>query len=290
MRDDTATGSAPGPVPLNDAVRRASARSLLLTIMGEFVLPFGGKAWTSSLLNGVADLGVSAAAARQALMRMSHVGWIRTSREGRRARVELTPDGAELLETGSRRIYGFGRSDPQWDHRWILIHSTVPADQAAARDRLRTRLAWNGFGYVGGGLWLSPRADRLDVAREILAEESLETDAVVIVGGPPHGEDPRRLVRLGWDLDAVDDDYARFVDHFGALNPDGPEGSFVALASMVQSFRRFPFADPGLPSELLPAEWNGHRAVELFAARRAEWLPGARCRWTELEQDGAVSR
>ncbi|HEC10712.1 MAG TPA: PaaX family transcriptional regulator [Acidimicrobiales bacterium] len=258
--------------------------------MGEFVLPAGGAAWTSALLGGVADLGVSPAAARQALMRMSHNGWIRTSRQGRRARVELTPEGVDLLQTGSQRIYGFGVPDSDWDHRWVLIHSTVPADQAAARDRLRTRLAWNGFGYVGGGLWLSPRADRVDDARRILAAEHLDSDAVVIVGGPPHGEDPRRLVDLGWDLAAVDGEYARFIADFDPLRPDGPAGCFVALTALVQSFRHFPFADPDLPAELLPPGWNGHRAVELFARRRAEWLPGARARWDELERGAAAAR
>ena len=269
---------------------RASARSLLLTVMGEFVLPSGGAAWTSSLVAGVGELGVSPAAARQALMRMAHVGWIRTSRDGRRARVELTPEGVDLLETGSRRIYGFGVADPDWDRRWVVIHYSVSAHQAAARDRLRTRLAWNGFGYVGGGLWLSPRAERVEEARAILAAEGLDSEAVVVVGGPPHGDDPRRLVGLGWDLDAVDEEYARFVEEFSALDPDGPDGQFVALATLVQSYRHFPFADPGLPPELLPPEWNGHRAVELFSRRRAEWLPGARAHWEHLEAGAANSR
>jgi len=277
----------PGVTP---TAGRASARSLLLTVMGEFVLPSGGSAWTSSLVAGVGDLGVSPAAARQALMRMSHAGWVRTNREGRRARLELTPEGVDLLDTGSRRIYGFGTSELSWDHRWVLIHYSVSADQAAARDRLRTRLAWNGFGYVGGGLWLSPRAERVEAARAILAAEGLDSEAVVVVGGPPHDDDPRRLVALGWDLAAVDQQYAHFIEEFGTLDPTGPEGHFVALTSLVQSFRHFPFADPGLPPELLPPGWNGHRAVELFAERRATWLPGARARWDELETGAAAAR
>ena len=43
------------------AERRAvagSSRGLLMTLLGEFVLPSGGSAWTQTLLRGLATLGV----------------------------------------------------------------------------------------------------------------------------------------------------------------------------------------------------------------------------------------
>ncbi len=33
---------------------------------------------------------------------------------------------------------------------------------------------------------------------------------------------------------------------------------------MLTAWRRLPYADPGLPLELLPAGWNGLRAEQLF--------------------------
>src|SRR5689334_24942964 len=85
----------------------ASARSLLLTVLGEFVLPAGRPVWTSALLDLLADLDVAEKAARQAIMRSADSGWIEASRIGREARWSLTPAGTELLREGTERSYGF---------------------------------------------------------------------------------------------------------------------------------------------------------------------------------------
>jgi phenylacetic acid degradation operon negative regulatory protein len=33
---------------------------------------------------------------------------------------------------------------------------------------------------------------------------------------------------------------------------------------LIQDYRHFPFRDPDLPPELLPVDWRGRRAHELF--------------------------
>ena len=47
-----------------------SSRGLLTTVLGEFVLPTGGAAWTRTLLHALDPLGVREKAARQALARL----------------------------------------------------------------------------------------------------------------------------------------------------------------------------------------------------------------------------
>src|SRR5690242_14039810 len=85
----------------------ASARSLLLTVLGELVLPTGAPVWTSALLDLLADLGVAEKAARQAILRTADSGWIEPRRSGRETRWSLTPSGERLLREGTARIYGF---------------------------------------------------------------------------------------------------------------------------------------------------------------------------------------
>ena len=51
-----------------------SARGLLLTVLGEFVLPAGGLAWTSALIDVLGRLGIEEKATRQALMRTASDG------------------------------------------------------------------------------------------------------------------------------------------------------------------------------------------------------------------------
>jgi phenylacetic acid degradation operon negative regulatory protein len=81
--------------------------------------------------------------------------------------------------------------------------------------------------------------------------------------GPLHG-------RVGewWDLPAVAGLYDEFVaEHRGLtrLSSPDPARAFTAYVPMLTSWRRFPYLDPGIPLELLPEDWPGIRAGELFA-------------------------
>jgi phenylacetic acid degradation operon negative regulatory protein len=44
----------------------------------------------------------------------------------------------------------------------------------------------------------------------------------------------------------------------------------------VTDWRQLPYADPGLPPDLLPADWNGVRAADLFAELRSVLAEPAR--------------
>ena len=78
-----------------------SARGMLLTLLGEFVLPAEGVAWTSAVLAAFERLGVAEKATRQALMRTSNAGWLTPDKVGRRTRWQLTPAARRLLTDGS---------------------------------------------------------------------------------------------------------------------------------------------------------------------------------------------
>src|SRR5262245_6364456 len=80
-----------------DTVGAASARSLLLTVLGEFSLPSARPVWTSALVGVMAGPGVEEKAARQALAGTAADGWIEPLRDGRRVRWDLTAPGRRLL-------------------------------------------------------------------------------------------------------------------------------------------------------------------------------------------------
>src|SRR3954454_12121208 len=110
---------------MNDQLRRRSvgppaARSMLLTVLGEYVLPAPGGVWQETLISALNTLDYKTQAARQALARSVSGGWLRTEREGRRARVFLTEYTRAMLSSGAARIYGFGEPRP-WDGRWLLV-------------------------------------------------------------------------------------------------------------------------------------------------------------------------
>jgi DNA-binding transcriptional regulator PaaX len=90
-----------------DTVGAALARSLLLTVLGEYVLPSARPVWTSALVRVMAGLGVEETSARQALARTAADGWVAPSRDGRRVWWGLTAPGRRLLTDGAERIYSF---------------------------------------------------------------------------------------------------------------------------------------------------------------------------------------
>src|SRR5690348_13563305 len=161
---------------------RPSARSLLLTILGEFVLPSDEPPWTSALLHVAWGLGLEEKSARQALARLAAGGWITAHRAGRRVRWALTPQGHELLAEGAARIYSFGRDAPAWDGRWLVLMVTVPETRRQLRHKLRTRLTWAGFGRPLPGVGVSPPPAREAEAKKVpgrlgLAAETFSSPA-----------------------------------------------------------------------------------------------------------------
>jgi phenylacetic acid degradation operon negative regulatory protein len=260
----------------------ASARSLLLTVLGEFVLPGRRPVWTSTLLELLADLDVAEKAARQALMRTADSGWIEGSRIGRETRWSLTPAGTELLREGTDRIYGFAAAGEPWDGRWLVLTAGVPENNRPLRQRLRTRLGWAGLGSVSPGVWVTPRVEREPAARRVLRELGLSGRSWSFVATAGEIGDERSLVRAAWDLDEVERRYEDFLELVGGRRPRTDRQALVAQIRLVQEWRRFPLLDPGLPRELLPSRWSGNRAAEVFLERHAAWAPRARAAWAAL--------
>lgn len=265
----------------------ASARSLLLTVLGEFVLPGQGAAWTSALVAALGAVGVEEKAARQALSRTAAEHLLLAERDGRRVRWHLTPAGTRLLAEGTERIYGFGRRVSQWDGRWLVLAVSVPETQRQLRHRLRTRLTWAGLGSPLPGLWVTP-----DVGKEPeVAAAIVELGVAACSFTGPYGEvgDERRVVEAAWQLSEVERRYADFLGSFAA-SPGAallPGDAFTAQVRLVQQWRRFPFLDPALPAELLPATWPGPGAAALFHSRHDTWHAAAQAHWATLCQDAA---
>ena len=255
-----------------------SARSLLFTVLGEFVLPTGGQAWTSALIELFGRLGVAEKAGRQALMRAAADGWLAADRVGRRTRWRLTPAAERLLIDGTERIFSFSAIADGWDGRWTLLLARVPETDRAGRHLLRSRLAWSGFGNCAPGVWLSPRTDRASEVQQVLAEAGV-TDAQLFLAAH-HGDGSLTgLVRQSWDLAGLDRHYRDFIDAFADSGGD----PLVRTIELVHAWRRFPFIDPELPALVLPSDWPGPAAAEVFRRRHAGWSARAVRAWVELD-------
>ncbi|WP_181779976.1 PaaX family transcriptional regulator [Pseudonocardia pini] len=261
---------------------QTSARSLLLTLLGEFVLPRDEPVWTQVLIDVLAGLGIESKSARQALARTAAEGLVLSDRAGRRVRWRLTESGRRLLSDGADRIYGFGSPAPAWDGRWLVLLVSVPETRRRLRHRLRTRLAWAGLGSPAPGVWLSPDPGKEAEVAEVVAD--LELDAVTSSFVGPFGAigEQDEVVRQAWNLAAVEREYEEFLSEFADAAPGTPAEVLTHQVLLVHAWRRFPFLDPELPAELLPAEWAGTRAAERFTTLHARWAAGAQGHWESL--------
>jgi phenylacetic acid degradation operon negative regulatory protein len=279
-----AAGQSAGPLVAvaADALRRRSlggpaARSLLLTVLGEFVLDHAEPVWNAALVRSLAALGIREVTARQAVTRSAAEGWLERDRVGRQARWRLSAPTRDLLVRGRERIYNFESVATGWDGRWLMVMVRVPEGRRDHRHQVRTRLAWAGFGSLGQGLWISPRLEREREALDALRELGTAAQATWFVASHGGIGDERELVVAAWGgLDRLDAHYRAFLDAFETLEPGDPRERFVAQARMVHQWRKFPFIDPGLPRPFLPGGWSGVRAGEVFRDRHERWAGPAR--------------
>lgn len=280
----TTTGAARTGGPHTAASRRRergsdSARSLLLTVLGEFVHPRGEPVWTSTLVRALAELAVEEKAARQAIARTGAEGVLHSEREGRRVRWVLTEPGRRLLAEGTERIYGFLATARPWDGRWLVLSVAIPETQRQLRHRLRTRLSWLGMGSPSPGLWVVPDAGRAAAVAEVVAEVGVSDRAFAWVGETTPLGEPGALIAAAWSLAEVSARYTEFLDGVAATVVGDDAETFTAQVQLVQAWRRFPFLDPALPSELLEPDWPGAAAAAAFRSRHAAWGPGAQRHW-----------
>ncbi|MDQ6826849.1 MAG: phenylacetic acid degradation operon negative regulatory protein PaaX [Candidatus Eremiobacteraeota bacterium] len=242
---------------------------MIFTLYGDFVHAHGDELALASLIKLMARCGVSEPAVRQATSRLSHQGWLRARKAGTRSFYALTARGVRRIQKIAPRIY---EASGEWDGHWRLLTYTVAEGLREARDRLRKDLAVLGFAPLSASTWLSPR-EALEAAREAARAHGLETCIDLFEGDHRGPMSDRELLRKCWDVDAIADAYAEFIDAYRPkLQSErrrpllSDTQAFVERVWLVQGFRRFAYIDPGIPSTLLPPHWPGTVAGAMFRA------------------------
>ncbi len=245
---------------------------LIFTLFGDYVLERGGKIWTSDLLYLMDLLEVSERAVRSALSRMTRKGWLSAEKHGRNSQYSPTPRGRALLERGGKRI--FEKAILEWDERWHLVIYSLPEEKRRIRHAFRTQLSWLGFGLLSPGTWISSH-DRVSEVENLLEDLNLEQHVDMFSGiyiGPSEAQE---LVARCWDLPGLESQYQVFIEryrqeyldcleHHTRKDPLPAEEGFIRRFWLTHAFQSFPLIDPNLPLSLLPPDWPGYTARELF--------------------------
>lgn len=241
------------------------ARSLVFDLFGGYLRYRGGEVRLRHLVALMSCFEVAETTVRVVVTRLRKEGWLDSRREGRETVYSLTGAAWEMLDEGRERI--FDRAHGPWDGHWNMVIYSVPEAERALRERLRKRLAWLGFGPLSSSVWLSPH-DRSDqVLKTFAGEPAVQLD--VFRSRSKGSAADREIAARAWNLDQLDRDYDSLLGEYARRLPGyrtGPPtgAALVERLRVINDYRRFPFRDPDLPLELLPAGWSGRRAHDAF--------------------------
>jgi phenylacetic acid degradation operon negative regulatory protein len=263
-RDDEKENGGLG-IPINP-------NTVVFALLAQYVLPRGGEVWLGSLIQAMATLGISEAAARSTVLRLKKKGVLESQRLGRRAFYWLTDAGMRQLNVGGFRFSL--PSEKAWDGKWTIVVYSIPEEQRDLRDALRNSLKWWGFGSLAPGTWISTRVLLPEIEsdlRELGVWEYVSVFKSEYVGP----NDSSAMVTKAFpELDTLEAGYRDYIAKAKAVLRSLEAGQLDDEACFATRMRNlweiYAVArdDPILPPALLPADWPRFEAVELSAQVR----------------------
>jgi phenylacetic acid degradation operon negative regulatory protein len=247
-----------------------SPQGLAVTLLADYTLR--ARAWlpSAAIVVLLGEAGVSHAGARATISRLARRGVLEGARQGRASSYRLTEAAAAVLSAGGRVLFA-PAPDVGWDEWWTLIAFSLPQGDVVGRRELRGKLRWLGCAPLYDGLWISPH----DLTEEAGAQLAGLASGAVTVFRARHvelGESIGRDPVEAWDTAAIAELYDSFIRRWGSLRERVRRGRITGAEAVrtrtevMDTYRRLPVVDPGLPRPLLPADWPREPARELFAA------------------------
>lgn len=254
-----------------------TSRTLLVTLLGAFARRTEDWMQISSIVSLLDALGAEESSVRTGVSRLKKRKWLIAESRNGRSGYRLTDTAKRSLLSGDKIIW-HAREPATLEEGWCIASFSIPENQRARRHLLRSRLASLGFGNVGAGVWIAP-ARMHPEASNLIDSLDLANYTNLFVGQHRSGQDLQAMVHSSWDLVDIDARYQTFVtghaDDIAVLDSMNgahvPEReAFVRYMRTLDDWRMLPMRDPGLPRELLPANWAGDEAARVLERVVAE--------------------
>ncbi|KQY56279.1 MULTISPECIES: PaaX family transcriptional regulator C-terminal domain-containing protein [unclassified Nocardioides] len=246
------------------------ARSALFDVYGDHLSTRGDRAPVAALVRLLEPVGIAAPAVRTAISRMVLQGWLDPVPLDAGRGYAATARAGRRLDEARARIYR--TLDRVWDGHWHMV-VLDPIGSRTVRTRVRSALQWIGYAELVDGVWLSPWPQ--PDLEELLAREGVTASRAEATCFDP----PSRPATC-WHLDDLAEEYATWLAHartapWRVETDDADRADFAHRFHLVHEWRIFLFRDPGLPDDLLPADWPGREAAAFFTAEAGRLKPGA---------------
>ncbi|MDQ0693065.1 PaaX family transcriptional regulator C-terminal domain-containing protein [Arthrobacter sp. W4I7] len=245
-----------------------ATQHLVLTMLGDYWQQEASWLPSRLIIALGAHLGITASAASTALSRLAGRGVLEQSSAGRSSRYRLTEAARVRLQIGFRQVSEFGSESRQWDGMWTVVGFSIPESARETRELLRSRLKWLGFSPLYGALWVCPW-DRTEAVDEACAAYGVAN--YVVFRSRTSSLQGREPIEA-WALDEMREQYHPFIETYSRSIPGSPDRAlspaeaFRLRTEIMDSWRAFPWNDPGLPRELLPADFPLLTARKLFVS------------------------
>lgn len=149
----------------------------------------------------------------------------------------------------------------KWDGKWRILSYEIPEKKRELRDKLRRHVSGWGLGPWHRSFWVTPHPIIDDLRRLVSGREeekyvqAFESDHVF---GDQDG-----LIEKVWGKGELDKKYRELFKKWHLIlsqNEDKADKLRKVATEYVGLLRQ----DPGLPTELVGANWIGHEAFNIF--------------------------
>ena len=236
--------------------------SLIVSLLGDAVLPRGGVIQAGVISEFCGLVGIDAGSVRTALSRLVARRIVARERDGRKSFYRLTAAERADFTRAADLIYGRRIIRPTGD--WDL----ATLDSAESRGTLRTALSAQRFVPLGP----------MTMIRPAHADDAAQHMAGLRLFRAQSADNPDDLARTLWPLAELGAAYRAFIAHFAGFDagPEpAPDVAIVARVLLVHEFRRALLKDPVLPASALPVDWPAQDARILFARAYKALTPAA---------------
>lgn len=242
------------------------ARSSILDLFQEYFVDPVSPVHREHLLRIMTVVGFESSSTDDAVDALVDSGWLMYSPP-----TESYTASAGLLRTLEEgRIKGGHRPRRPWNGEWfqIVIHDCA-GRRDSDRQLIHGVLRWLGYGQISDCSWIHFIAKEHEFAQ--LARENVGTvDFTTLRSTSQNLGHDRRLAESAWQLHDLDIDYGQFIETFEPRcrafsdRTPSPEVALIERLSVLNAFRHFVVRDPALPHDLLPRNWQGRHAHQIY--------------------------
>lgn len=249
--------------------------SIVITILGDSVVPRGGRVSAVTLSAITQALRIEPVALRSALSRLAKEGWIVREKQGRHSFYTLTSEGAQSFAPATRRIYA--SHPPQAPDTWtIAISGPLSKSEKTAQ-----RSAMEGLGYTSldDRIYLNLKPDTQSLTKVVGSPAVISGDFSQIPTWLQDASGTPETAAVYREIHTV------FSGVYTGLSP---VEALVARSLLIHEWRRAVLRHADLPAALFPTDWPA-QLCRNFVANLYQTLSVDADKWLDDAPDLNVS-